>query len=364
MTNTLSGPARLYGGGSPATGEDAQLSIGSAQLEVRTAHKVVSSALANVRIREVGTGRLGLEFAWDADEGICAVQTFDPSLLSALRTGLQALPQMSALRAGQRRSSVVRTVGIAALVTFLLLPLLLLLIFIWQADRIAGWVASKIPIEQEVSLGDQAFAAMSASLQLQDSGPAYEAVQKIGAQLTQGSRYHYRFHVAKNDAINAFAVPGGIVVVHTGLINATRRPEELAGVLAHEVQHVELRHSLRGLVKDLGLQGLWLVLTGDIGSGAVGSAALQLTSLQFSREAEAQADANGFDELLEARIDPTGMADFFAVMTKSEGGVTPPLFLSSHPASEAREAALRAREQEATGKDFVALELGPWPPES
>jgi beta-barrel assembly-enhancing protease len=361
---SLSAPARLYGGDSPATGEDAQVEIGGSELRVHAANQSLSCPLTAVRIREVGTGNLGLEFAWDADGRIHAVQIFDPAALNAIRSNgdLQALPQMAAFHASRRHRSTVRTLGWTALIVFLSLPILLILIFLWQADRIARAAAERISIEQEMSFGEQAFASMRGSLKLQDSGPAFEAVESIGARLTEGSKYRYRFHVAENDAINAFAVPGGIVVVHTGLIKATRRPEELAGVLAHEVQHVEQRHSLQALVKDLGLRGLWMLFTGDLGSGLVGQAALELTSLSFSRDAEAQADAKGFDELIEAGIDPSGMADFFTIMAKQEGAATPPPFLSTHPASTAREAALRAREEELRGKDFAPLALGAWPP--
>jgi beta-barrel assembly-enhancing protease len=361
---TLTAPARLYGGDSPPTGEDAQVEISGSELRVRAAEKSLSSSLTAVRVREVGTGHLGLEFAWGADEGIRAVQIFDPAALNAIRSSgdLQALAQMAAFHASRRRRNTARVLGWTALVVFLLLPVLLILVFLWQADRIARAAAERISIEQEMSFGEQAFASMQGTLKLQNSGPAFDAVTDIGTRLTEGSKYRYRFHVAENDAINAFAIPGGIVVVHTGLIKATRRPEELAGVLAHEVQHVEQRHSLQALVKDLGLRGLWLLVTGDIGSGLVGQAALELTSLSFSRDAEAQADAKGFDELIEAGIDPSGMADFFTIMAKQQGAATPPAFLSTHPASTAREAALRAREEKSRGQDFAPLAPGAWPP--
>jgi beta-barrel assembly-enhancing protease len=361
---TVTGPARLYGASSPATGEDAQLTIAGSQLTVRAGAAVYSCALSAVRIREVGTGTHGLEFAWDSSEGIRAVQVFDAPTLAALRTNeaIRALPQMAAFSAQQRRGSVGRMLGWVALLVFLLLPLLLILLFVWQSERIARAAASRISIEQEMGLGEQAFTAISGTLKLEDGGSAYEAVQTIGKRLTQDSKYQYRFHVADDAAINAFAIPGGIIVVHTGLIEATRRPEELAGVLAHEVQHVEQRHSLQALIKDLGLRGLWLMLSGDIGSGLAGQAALEMTSLRFSREAEAEADAKGFDELLKARIDPSGMGDFFTTMAKQEREFAPPPLLSTHPASGARESAMRAREAAAKLAPFIPMDMGPWPP--
>jgi Zn-dependent protease with chaperone function len=364
MVETVRGPARMYGGDSPATGEDARFALEGDVLLVDVGSRSHTVPLPALRIREVGTGAIGLELAWETDGVLHAAQVFDPAALQALRADarMQSLPQMAALRANQRRGSIGRSIGWTALAIFLLFPLLLILIFVWQADRIAGAAAARISIEQETQFGEQAFAAMSGSLNLQDTGPAYDAVKRLGDRLTEGSKYRYRFHVAKNDAVNAFAVPGGIIVVHTGLIDATRRPEELAGVLAHEVQHVEQRHSLEAMVKDLGLRGLWALVSGDLGGGLIGQAAVELTSLSFSRGAEAEADAKGFDELIEAGIDPSGMADFFIVMSKQEGGVAPPPFMSTHPASKDREAALRARVTQLEHRDFAPLQMGAWPP--
>jgi Zn-dependent protease with chaperone function len=358
------GKARLFGGESPATGEDAQIAIVDAHMEVRTVSHVHTPLLADLRLREVGAVQAGLEFAWDSDAGIRAVQVFDAAALNTLRmnTAFQASPQMAALQAQRRRGAVGRGFGWTALALFLSLPVLLLLVFVWQADRIARVVSERIPVEQEIKIGEEAFAAMRGTLSLHDSGPAYEAVQALGLRLAPAGKYRYQFHVANDAAVNAFAMPGGIIVVHTGLIAATRRPEELAGVLAHEVQHVEQRHSLQALVKDLGLRGLWMMVTGDISSGTIGQAALELTSLSFSRDAEEQADRAGFDGLIAAGIDPSGMADFFAVMANLEGRASPPPFLSTHPASGDREATLRARENEIAGRTFEPIRLGHWPP--
>lgn len=360
----VQGRARLYGGGAPATGEDVRFALEGAAVLVDAGSRSYTVPLRELKFREVGTGTQGIELAWEADGVLHAVQIFDAAVLQTLRSDerIQGLPQMSALRAGQRRIGIGRAVGWTALAIFVFFPVLVILIFVWQADRIAAAAASRISIEQETQFGEQAFAAMSTSMQLEDSGPAYDAVKQIGDRLTTDSKYRYRFHVAKNDVVNAFAVPGGIIVVHTGLIDATRRPEELAGVLAHEVQHVEQRHSLEAMVKDLGLRGLWALVTGDLGGGLIGQAALELTSLGFSRDAEAEADAKGFDELVEAGIDPGGMADFFVIMAKQEGAVAPPPFLSTHPASKDREVALRARVDGLGRQDFSPLQMGQWPP--
>jgi predicted Zn-dependent protease len=197
---------------------------------------------------------------------------------------------------------------------------------------------------------------------LEDSGPASHTVRELGKRLSSDSKYPFEFHVARDKTINAFALPGGIVVVNSGLIAATHRPEELAGVLAHEIQHVEQRHSLRGAIKQLGLRGIWALVAGDVGSSVLGQTALQLTSLQFSRKDETTADVKGFDALVEHNIDPQGMIEFFLTMAQSQGSQSL-AFLSTHPADRDREALLRAKLQ-ALHRDFPALQMGAWPPDT
>ena len=357
-------PARVFGPGVASTGTPAELTVCGDQLEVRSSESSARARMSDVCIRAVGFGRqMGFELAWDDAEGARAVQVLDPEAVRQLLAIplVAASPQMQSLKTAARRGSLVRSVGWFALIALLLLPAVLIAVFVWQADRIAGALAERIPLREEIALGEQAYAGMQPSLQLIDSGPAYDAVVALGQRLSHGSRYRYRFHVAQDDAINAFALPGGIIVVHTGLIAASRRAEELAGVLAHEIQHVEQRHSLRAAFKQLGMRGLWALVTGDLGSTLIGQAALQLTSLTFSRSDERSADAKGLDELVARGIDPQGMIDFFATMAK-RSEVDPPAFLSSHPTGPERRQALLDRLTLVDERTYAPLQMGTWPP--
>jgi beta-barrel assembly-enhancing protease len=353
-------PARLFGPDSPPTGEQVALILHAHHLEIRGARGAQSLSLASVRVREVVSTQSGLELSWDAPRGASAVQVHDAAAIRRLRAApaLANLPQLTALRAGQRRNRVGRTLGWSLVAAFVLLPVLLLLLLFWQADRIAGAIADRIPIQQEQQLGRRVFETMQRTLKLRDTGPEADLVRGLGARLAAGSRFQYEFHVAENPAINAFALPGGVIVVHTGLIRATRRPEELAGVLAHEVQHVEQRHSLKAVIKETGLRGLWAAVSGDVGGTLAGQAALRLGSLRFSRDAEREADVRGFETLVKLDIDPQGMVDFFGTMAK-EAGASPPAWLSSHPASEARQEALRAMRGALGNRQFPPLAAAP-----
>lgn len=340
------------------------MSVSELGVEAAAGHVSVRAPLADVSLRETGFDERGLELTWTSQGDGWAVHVLDADAARALLStpALAATPMADALLERKRRQTTARSLGWSLLFALLLLPLVLLLLFVLNANRIAGWMAGRIPIEQEVGVGRQAFEGMRTQLRLEDTGAAYETVSAIGARLTKGSKYTYAFHVAQDRAVNAFALPGGIIVVNTGLIELTSRPEELAGVLAHEVQHVELRHSVRGMVKSLGLRGLFAFATGDIGGSLLGEAAVGITGLKFSRDDEREADRMGLDSLIAAEIDPSGMPAFFEKMSK-QAGEAPVAFVSSHPLSADREAALRARAA-ATTKTFTPLSTGAWPPRS
>ena len=210
---------------------------------------------------------------------------------------------------------------------------LLLIAGIWQYDALVAWTATHISPETEARLGRQVVDALRERGELIETGPAVDAVQEIGQRLTRDSRYDYRWLLLDNEQINAFAAPGGVVVVHTGLIQAARSPEELAGVLAHEIQHVELRHSLQNMIHALGWASVLTVVLGDV-SGLAGVLIYQAGATRFSRDLEREADEQGLLALHKAGIDASGMLTFFRRMQASKTLYVP--LLSSHPATAER----------------------------
>jgi hypothetical protein len=145
---------------------------------------------------------------------------------------------------------------------------------------------------------------------------------------------------------NAFAVPGYRVVVFSGLIDHARSPEMVAGVIAHEMGHVELHHPMRGLIHQLGLGAVLTLIFGDSSLAGAGQLAL---SLSYSRDMERQADQRGIALLKQAGIRADGMSAFFGVIKSDLGkGMFHrlPEFLSSHPDLDAR---IEATRQPPTG---------------
>lgn len=150
----------------------------------------------------------------------------------------------------------------------------------------------------------------------------------------------FRVKVVESDDVNAFALPGGQIVVFTGLLRAASGPDEVAGVLAHEIAHVTLRHGLRNVAHRAGLVLAVQLLLGDA-SGWVqlaGEAAVLAQSNDYSREQESAADAEGVRMLLAAGLDPDGLADFFRLLEDQPGSELSGAmsWLSTHPDHRSR----------------------------
>jgi predicted Zn-dependent protease len=153
----------------------------------------------------------------------------------------------------------------------------------------------------------------------------------------------FRLFVVRDTTVNAFAAPGGFVVVHSGLLAATKTPEELAGVLAHEIQHVVHRHSTRAIIREAPLRLALSALSGGGGIETAATVAGTLGVLRYRRADEAEADRDGIRLLEAARVDPAGMVAFMRTLEGRHGGgprlVT---YLSSHLRTADRVAALEA----------------------
>lgn len=268
-------------------------------------------------------------------------QADDRAALAAAAPARWQAPLAQAARRGRRIEDRFRALWLAGGL-LLLLPLLAGALLWQHSDRLVGWVVDRVPVAQETRLGELVLAQSRARWRLHESGPAVEALRDIGGRLTGGSPYRYRWLLADAPDINAFAAPGGVIVVFSGLVRQAETPEELAGVLAHEVAHVELRHSLRAAVKGLGLRAALSLVFGEGAGGTLAGAAADLTELKFSRDAEREADREGLRRLQAARIDPQSMLRFFARL-EGAGAGAPPAWLSSHPPAGERRAALAAQ---------------------
>lgn len=152
--------------------------------------------------------------------------------------------------------------------------------------------------------------------------------------------FEFHFRVADDPQVNAFALPGGFVTVNRGLLEAAESGEEVAGVLAHEIQHALLRHGTRRVLRQFGGRALLWLLTGGSDVHYFAQSVGYLSELDYDRDQEREADHQGLELLVRANIDPRGLASFFERLRES-GGVAPPELLSTHPDPGNRAAAVR-----------------------
>ena len=236
-------------------------------------------------------------------------------------------------------------------VVIFILPLMMIL----NMDHVSAVVAKKIPVEWEQKLGASTLAQYRINTEFLDAKQAQQRLDPLTKQLVSAlpnSRYTYRFHIVHDASLNAFALPGGEIVIHSSLILNAESAEELLGVLAHEITHIEAQHGVRNVIGGAGIYVLVGAIFGDV-SGvlaiAAGAAPLLLNQ-KYSRGFETESDVKGFKLLQQANIDPRGLASFFGKLMEKEQSMLDNIddsetrgvlkgvldFLSTHPASEER----------------------------
>jgi beta-barrel assembly-enhancing protease len=194
--------------------------------------------------------------------------------------------------------------------------------------------------EQDIQLGKEAAAQVEREMTLANDPALNEYIQRIGAKLAatpEAGGFPYTFRVVSDKSINAFALPGGPTFVNTGLLTAAGNEAQLAGVMAHEISHVALRHGTNQASKANLIQ-LPAVLAGSMGGGGMAGSLAQLgigvgagsVLMKFSRNAERDADLLGTRIMAKAGYNPVEMARFFEKL-KGDAGSRGLQFFSDHP---------------------------------
>lgn len=211
-------------------------------------------------------------------------------------------------------------------------------VYLWVLPPVAERLAVALPPATDVRLGDAMYQRMRPTL-VEDSARS-AALQRFGYLLRLSPSFQLHFHVVSDKQVNAFALPGGHIVVYTGLLDRLTTPEQLAALLAHEATHVERRHSTRELARELS-GSLFVSLVAGDATAVVGTAAKhadELRGLSYSRALESEADSLGMLRLREVSvIDPKGMVELLHVLEQEEAQMPAgPSFLSTHPLTKER----------------------------
>lgn len=210
--------------------------------------------------------------------------------------------------------SVVGVLALVVLAGFLLYSSL---------DAMSAMAARRIPAEWEQKLGQSVMAQYRLQHELLDEKDTKALLGPLVTPLAAAmndKRHTLHLHIVEDPAINAFALPGGYVVVNSGLILRARHAGELQGVLGHEIAHVTGQHGMRAVIRSTGVYVVAQALVGDASGllAALANAGPLLLNQKYSRDFEREADAEGFALLRRARVDPRGMADFFRTILEEE----------------------------------------------
>jgi len=219
---------------------------------------------------------------------------------------------------------------------------------------IVGVTACGISTQQEVQMGQQEAAQINQQLPLVTDPEANRYINLLGDMIaTRTSRgdLDWRFYIVDSREVNAFAVPGGFIYVNRGLIERTENMSELAGVLGHEIGHVVRRHTVKQMEKAQGANiGVTLacVLT-NICNSQVAQAGINIAGTavfaKFSRQDEAEADAEAVVNTVRAGISPRGVITMFEklIAEKKQGRSAVAGWFATHPGEEDRIAAVQAQ---------------------
>ncbi|HMU31133.1 MAG TPA: M48 family metallopeptidase [Nitrospira sp.] len=310
--------------------------------ESALAEQVVT--FADMEVEAGGLDHDQLVVSWGTGPSVWTVYVKDPALIVAFRRA--APPQLTAHL--ERAAEQVRRARhshrlLWGSVLGVVFGLGLLLWF--GTDLMVEWAVARIPIEWEQKLGETVYQDFLSKETVLKEGPAVSAVQEMTQRLTEkipNNPYKFQISVVQSPVVNAFALPGGYVVVFTGLMTKAESGEEVAGVLSHELNHVLQRHGMERMVKMLGLSAVVGILLGDQQglTGLAKQVGMELVTLKFGRAQETEADVTGIRLLSDARIAPDGMIRFFERLSEKDKERVE--VFSTHPMSAARAALLKA----------------------
>ena len=205
--------------------------------------------------------------------------------------------------------------------------------YIWLVPLLAERLAKRVPISYEERLGDEIYNALQPTFNIDAEKTAY--INDFFRELQINSKYNIRITVVKENVANAFAMPGGNIIVYDKILAEMDTYDELAALLSHEFTHVNERHATRALFRQQSSSLFISIVFGDVGTigNVIASNADELKGLAYSRSREKDADLKGLKILSERKIDCNGFVGLFELLKKETErvGDQPAEWISSHP---------------------------------
>lgn len=226
-------------------------------------------------------------------------------------------------------------------------------------DKMVESLANQLPLSWEKKAGDKLFTSISLQYEfIKNDSLKKEFVSVAKPLINQIEKEGYKVDIyfVNDPSINAFALPGGKVIIQTGLIKNAKSWEEVMGVLSHELSHVTRRHHVRGIINNLGIFAILSATFGDVSAiaGTLLNMGGELASLSNSRDFENEADETGRQYLINSKVNPSGLISFFETLEKEEKTIIDSTaikdvdlsFLSTHPDTKNRIANLKEKQKE------------------
>ncbi|MFZ9300841.1 MAG: M48 family metallopeptidase [Chitinophagaceae bacterium] len=215
-----------------------------------------------------------------------------------------------------------------------------------SVDWIKLFKLEKFTQKTEQQLGDLLWESYSKGEKESNDPIVLKAVDSLVTSVCMANkidRKNIKLHIFEKSDVNAFAFPGGRLAVYTGLIRESKNQNELIGVVSHELAHIQLRHVMKKLIKEIGLSVLISIATGTGDVAVISDIVKTLTSTAFDRSLEKQADIKAIDYMVNASIDPLPLADFMQRLADEQQmpGSEYLSWMSTHPESAERAAYIR-----------------------
>ncbi|RZJ28364.1 MAG: M48 family metallopeptidase [Flavobacterium sp.] len=207
-----------------------------------------------------------------------------------------------------------------------------------QIDFMKIFHVNQVAGKTEKKIGDLFWESIERTETIIRKDSVNDYVDKIVTRLAEKNgidRDKIKLHIIDKDEVNAFAMPDDHLIVYTGLIKSCDNQEELAGVLGHEMAHIQKRHVMKKLVKEVGLSVILSMTTGG-NSQTIQQALKMLSSSAYDRTLETEADMTSVDYMIKADINPEPMADLMYKMSTDASMPDAAYWISTHPESEER----------------------------
>jgi predicted Zn-dependent protease len=313
--------------------------------------QVYSIALAELHIAAGGAGNR-LIFFTDGRSSDISVYTDDREVLKD-----PALANNERLKGALHQTSkTLRKLLVSSAIVLGVFAIVVVGLYLFKNQIVKG-VATQVPAEWEQKAGDKLFTSLTVTKEILKRDSLYNVFVKVSKPLVQEVEkegFKIDLYLVKDPTVNAFALPGGKVVIQTGLIESAKSWEEVLGVLSHELAHVSQRHHLRGIINNVGLFAILSAAFGDVSAlaGTIANMGGELASLANSRTFEREADSKGWDYLVGAGVNPNGMISFFETLQKQHGELEklPLAIVSTHPDTKSRIEALKKKQKREKSK--------------